>query len=161
MKEELGLVDPVWSSHPSEWRNLCTLWLRVEGALAKTGRPDLTTKEINDLMVPPDILHWMLGRKLSQDHPLPDESFGNVWTTFLSGLTVSDWERTSTILEEVWCRPGLTGIVFFLLGTYWQAEYSGTGKDWYNNVKRVEQIFHIILSHPELSACILYFRNSS
>ena len=150
LKHELGLVDPVWSSHPSEWRALCRLWLRVEGSLAKTGLPDLTRRELNDLTVPPDVLNWMINTQLSQEHPPPDDGFGKVWTTFLSQLAVSDWETTSDILQEMWCRPGQTGIVFLLLGTHWQAEYCGTGKDWHKNVKRVESIFNIILSHSAL-----------
>lgn len=139
----------MWSSHPSEWRTLCQLWLRVEGSLAKTGLPDLTHPEIKDLTVPPDVLNWMINRQLSQEHPPPDDGFAKVWTTFLSQLAVSDWE-TSDILQEMWCRPGPTGIVFLLLGTHWQAEYCGTGKSWHQNVKRVGSIFNIILSHPAL-----------
>ena len=150
LKHELGLVDPVWSSHPSEWRALCRLWLRVEGSLAKTGLPDLTRRELNDLTVPPDVLNWMINTQLSQEHPPPDDGFGKVWTTFLSQLAVSDWETTSDILEEMWCRPGQTGIMFLLLGTHWQAEYCRTGKDWHKNVKHVESIFNII-QHCTLS----------
>lgn len=161
LKRELGLVDPVWSSHPSEWRNLCTLWLRVEGALARTGRADLTTQEINELTVPPDILSWMLNKKLSQEHPPPDGTFGKVWTTYLSRLPITEWENASDILKEVWCRPGQTGVVFFLLGTYWQGEYCGTGKDWHNNVKRVEKLFNILLSNPALYAFTFPSRNIS
>lgn len=155
LKEELGLVDPVWSAQPSEWRSLCTLWLRVESALGKTGRPDLTIQEIGDLIVPPDIIAWMLGNKLAEDHPLPDGGFGAIWTTFLSGLPTSEWGKSIDIIKEMWCRPGPTGIVFFLLGTYWQAEYSGTGKGWYTNVKRIEHIFNIILDNPALYVVVL------
>jgi hypothetical protein len=56
----------------------------------------------------------------------------------------------SDILQEIWCRPEQTGIMFLLLGMHWQAEYCGTGKDWHKNVKHVESIFNIILSHPAL-----------
>jgi hypothetical protein len=158
LKEELGLVDPMWSSHPSEWRRLCTLWLRVDSALGRTGRTDLSIQEINDLIVPPDIIAWMLRTQHSQDHPPPDGGFGDVWTTFLSRLTISEWETTSDIIKEMWCRPGPTGVVLFLLGTYWQSEYSGTGKSWYTNIKRVESIFNCILANPAVYVLIFYVR---
>ena len=161
IKQELGLVNPVWSSHPAEWKRLCTLWLCVEGSLGKTGRPDLTNQEINNLAVPPDIVNWMLRKKLSQEHPQPDGGFDKVWTTFLSRLAISDREKTSDILQEMWCRPGHTGIVFLLLGMHWQAEYFGTGKDWHRNVKCVEHIFNIIISHPSLYVFNLLIRHVS
>ena len=120
--------------------------------------PDLTNQEINNLAVPPDIVNWMLHKKLSQEHPQPDGGFDKVWTTFLSQLAISDREKTSDILQEMWCRPGHTGIVFLLLGMHWQAEYFGTGKDWHRNVKRVEHIFNIIISHPSLYVFNLLIR---
>ena len=120
--------------------------------------PDLTNQEINNLAVPPDIVNWMLRKKLPQEHPQPDSGFDKVWTTFLSRLAISDREKTSDILQEMWCRPVHTGIVFLLLGMHWQAEYFGTGKDWHRNVKRVEHIFNIIISHPSLYVFNLLIR---
>jgi hypothetical protein len=146
----LGLVDPTWCSYPPEWRALCTLWLRAEAALSKTGLSDLKVTQINTISLPDDIKTWMLNKKISEDGPLPSNDFGKIWTDFLSQRKISEWQDTKDILQEPWCRPGKTGIVIFLLGIYWQAEYSGTGKDWHRNVQRVDNLFNIILSNPAL-----------
>jgi hypothetical protein len=71
----------------------------------------------------------MINTQLSQEHPQLDDGFGKIWTTFLLQLAVLDWETTLDILQEMWCRPGQTRIVFLLLEIHWQAEYCGTGKD--------------------------------
>ena len=48
----------------------------------------------------------------------------------------------------------------FLLGTYWQAKYSGAGKDWFANVERIDTIFNVILSHPDMYAFRSSFRTN-
>ena len=53
-------------------------------------------------------------------------------------------------MNEFWCRPGKTGIIIFLVGLYWQAVYSGSGKTWASNLERVEAIFCAILKAPAL-----------
>lgn len=113
------------------------------------------------MTVPPDIIAWMLSKTHSQDLPPPDGTFGDTWTAFLSRLTISEWENTSDVIKEMWCRPGPTGVVLFLLGTYWQSEYSGTGKSWYTNVKRVQSLFNIILANPAVYALLFYVRKLS
>jgi hypothetical protein len=53
-------------------------------------------------------------------------------------------------MSEMWTHPGKTGIIGLLLCLYWQAEYSGGGKDWELNMDRVKCIFNAILAIPEL-----------
>ena len=73
-----------------------------------------------------------------------------------SGLTPNQHrrclERTSpsTVMSEVWAHPGKTGVIGLLLCLYWQAEYSGAGNDWNDNVKCIDSIFDAILAIPEL-----------
>ena len=160
IKRELGLVDPVWSSYPPQWRSLCALWLRVESALARTGHPDLSNDELTDLQVPEDIRQWMIDKRRSDKTQNPRSDFGKIWTKFLTGVALSASKGKRNILNEMWCRPGKTGIVMFLLGTYWQAEYSGSGKDWFANVERIDTIFNVILSHPDMYAFRSSFRTN-
>jgi len=150
IKGELGLIDPDWGSYPSEWRSLSALWLRVDAALAKTGRGDLTIVEINSMSIPGNVKDWLMSKKMSRDAHPPDSGFGKVWTDFLANLPVSKWAKKPCILQEQWCRPGKTGVVLFLLGIHWQAKYSATGNDWNRNVERIQQIFNIILTDPTL-----------
>lgn len=95
-----------------------------------------------------------MSKKMSQDAQPPDSGFGKVWTDFVAGLQMSKWAKKHDILQEQWCRPGKTGIILFLLGIHWQAKYSATGNDWYSNVKRVEEMFNIILTDPTLYAIV-------
>jgi hypothetical protein len=151
----LGLIDLDWGSYPAEWRSLSTLWLRVEVSLAKTGRGDLSIAEVNSMSIPSAVKDWMMSKKMSQNADPPGSGFGKVWTDFLAALPMSKWAKQQDILQEQWCRPGKTGIVLFLLGINWQAKYSATGKDWYLNVKRVEEMFNIILADPTLHVIVL------
>lgn len=150
IKGELGLIDPDWSAHPSEWRSLSALWLRVEAALGKTGHNDLSIAEVNGTSLPQSVKDWMLSKKLSQDAHPPDSRFGKIWTDFIAGLPLSEWQEKGSILQEKWCRPGKTGVVMFLLGVYWQAKYSGAGNDWISNVQRIDAVFNLILANPNL-----------
>jgi hypothetical protein len=149
-RDGLGLVDPVWTSYGKEWRSLAALWLRAETALSKTGRCDLTITEINDSTIPNAIKDWMYSKRMAQDARPPDDRFGKVWTAFLASLKIDTYPDGDALLEEVWCRPGQTGIVLFILGLYWQAEYSGAGNDWQRNMELVKDIFTKILSAPKL-----------
>jgi hypothetical protein len=114
IKSELGLIDPDWTSYPSEWRSLSLLWLRADVALAKTGCGDLSIAEINRLSIPADLKDWMISKKMSRDVHPPDSGFGKVWTAFLADLSIPTWAKGGSILQEEWCRPGKTGIVLFL-----------------------------------------------
>ena len=53
-------------------------------------------------------------------------------------------------MTEIWCCLGKTGILGLILCLYWQAEHSGAGNDWIENMKRVEGIFNAILADPDL-----------
>ena len=79
----------------------------------------------------------------------PPESFGKVFTNYLKGLPSTVLEIGGTVMTEIWCRPGKTGIMGLLLCLNWQAVYSGAGRDWEGNMKCVEAIFNAILA-PDL-----------
>jgi hypothetical protein len=108
------------------------------------------------MLIPSAVKDWMMSKKMSQDAHPPDSGFGKVWTDFLAGLQMSKWAKKQNILQEQWCRPGKTGIILFLLGIHWQAKYSATGNDWYLNVKRVQEMFNIILADPTLHVIVLF-----
>jgi hypothetical protein len=58
--------------------------------------------------------------------------------------------KGDAVLDQIWCRPGKTGIIVFLVGLYWQSEYSGAGNAWSDNMTLVNRIFHAILDAPTL-----------
>jgi len=87
---------------------------------------------------------------MQTDPTPPGESFGNDFTNFLGNLPWSSITKGDGILQQVWCCPGKTGIVFLLVGLHWQAVYSGAGKKWERNVKLVDNIFRTILTAPSL-----------
>lgn len=155
LKQELGLTDPVWTAYGDKWRSIGALWLRAEITLSKTGRLDLSIEEINSLNMPEVIKNWILSTRSSQDGQPPDSTFGKIWSDYILALPFAEWKNDNMILQEPWCRPGRTGIIVFLLGLHWQAEYSGGGRDWERNINRVGEIFELILAHPEL--CVLCF----
>jgi len=63
-----------------------------------------------------------------------------------SGATATN----GTVMNEMWCRQGKTGIIGLILCLYWQASFSGAGNDWKVNMQRVEDIFNAILAELEL-----------
>jgi len=149
-KEDLGLLDPTWSSYGKEWQELACLWVRAETTLVRMGLPDLTFAQVNGSTLPTIIKDWMFNKLMSLDAVPPEEGFGNVWTSYLKALPVGRWKGKGGILKELWCRPGKTGCFHFLLGLHWQALYSGAGNDWTSNVQLVHELFKLILSDPQL-----------
>ena len=87
---------------------------------------------------------------MRNDAPRPAESFRNEFTDYLVGLPWTSVADKSAIMDEIWCRPGKTGIVILLVGLHWQALYSGAGKKWVSNIERVATIFDAILEVPSL-----------
>jgi hypothetical protein len=139
-----------WESLGAEWQALAALWLRAETALFKAGRTDLSFTEIQKASIPDEWKEWMNAKLLKTDAKRPAESFGQVFTNYLNGLPSTMMDIGGTVMMEIWCRQGRTGILGLLLCLYWQAEYSGGGKSWKANMKRVEGIFNAILAIPEL-----------
>jgi hypothetical protein len=139
-----------WESLGAEWQALAALWLRAETALFKAGRTDLSFTEIQKASIPDEWKEWMNAKLLKTDAKRPAESFGQVFTNYLNGLPSTVMDIGGTVMTEIWCRQGRTGILGLLLCLYWQAEYSGGGKSWKANMKRVEGIFNAILAIPEL-----------
>jgi hypothetical protein len=143
-------VGDGWENGGTPWHSLAAIWLRAEGILAKTGRNDLQFKEIHASSLPPAIKDWMCSRIMQTDAIPPAESFGNDYTDFLGNLPWTSMIKGNAVLDQVWCRPGKTGIVFLLVGLHWQAVYSGAGKKWERNLKLVDTIFRTILAVPSL-----------
>jgi hypothetical protein len=150
LREEVGLSGAPWESLGSIWQTLAAQWLRVEAALGTSGRTDLTYDEIRKSSIPDQWKDWMSAKLMKTDAQRPSESFGQGFTDYLRGLPLSTLKVRGTVMSEMWSCPGKTGVIGLLLCLYWQVEYSGSGKDWEGNVKRVESIFNAILAIPEL-----------
>ena len=54
------------------------------------------------------------------------------------------------VMQQMWCRPGKTGTLGLLLCLFWQAQYSGVGPEWNNNINSVKQILNAIILEPSL-----------
>src|SRR5260370_42444942 len=85
-KEDLGLLDPTWSSYGKEWQELACLWVRAETALVRMGLPDLTFAQVNGSTLPTIIKDWMVNKLMSLDAVSPEEVIGNVWPSYLTAL---------------------------------------------------------------------------
>ena len=150
LREEVGLAGPAWESMGAQWQTLGSLWLCAEQALSKSGRTDLLMDEVRKSDIPAEWQDWMYVKIMRTDAMRPSESFGKVLTDYLSGLSPGSVKTGGTVMANIWCRPGKTGILGLLLCLYWQAEYSGAGKDWNSNMRCVEGILNAILAEPEL-----------
>jgi hypothetical protein len=134
----------------AEWQALASLWLHAEKALAKSGRADLSFEEVQQSDIPEEWKEWMYAKTMKIDAKRPSESFGKTFTNYLRGLPSGAMEGGGTVMANIWCRPGKTGILGLLLCLYWQGEYSGAGNDWKANIRCIEGIFHAILALPKL-----------
>jgi hypothetical protein len=150
LHEEVGLAGPNWESLGADWKAPAALWLHAEMALAKSCRTDLSYNQIWESSIPDQWKDWMYAKLMKTNTKGPSESFGKVFTAYLDGLLSSTMAIQGTVMAEIWCRPGKTGIIGLLLCLYWQAEYSGAGHGWQANVKRVGYIFNAILAEPQL-----------
>jgi hypothetical protein len=134
----------------AEWQSLASLWLRTDTALIRSGRTDLSFKEIHQLSIPDDWKQWMFAKIMKVDAKCPPDSFGKVFTDYLHGLPANTDVIGGTVMDQAWSRSGPTGVIGLILCLYWQAVYSGAGHDWHANMKHVERIFNAILDIPEL-----------
>ena len=150
IREEVGLVGKPWKDLGKPWHSLATLWLRAEVLLAKTGRPDIGIKDIHNSSLPMPLKDWLYSKLLHQDAPCRREDFECKITDYLLKLPWETITHGDGILEQVWCHPGRTGIIIFLLGLYWQADSLNVGMAWQENLQRVETIFWAILQAPNL-----------
>ena len=150
LREEVGLAGPDWESLGAEWKTLAALWLRAEVLLSKSDRTDLSFDQIRLSSIPEAWKDWMSAKLMNVDANRPAEIFGTVFTDYLNKLPSSTMAIGGTVMTEIWCRPGKTGIIGLLLCLYWQAECSGAGNDWKMNITRVGYIFNAILGQPEL-----------
>jgi hypothetical protein len=133
-----------------EWKALAALWLRTEILLARSDRSDLSFAQIHKSSIPDEWKEWMNAKLMNIDAQRPAESFGKSFTGYLKGLPSSSMKINGTVMTEIWCRPGKTGIIGLLLCLHWQAVFSGAGNDWNENMKRVEDIFNAIAAEPNL-----------
>jgi len=129
---------------------LASLWLWAEAALAKSGCTDLSFNEIRQSSIPQEWKDWMSAKLMVTDTTRPSELFGKVFTEYIQGLPASITTIGGSVMSEAWCCSGKTGIIGLVLCLYWQAEYSGAGKDWERNIERVEGIFNTLIATPEL-----------
>jgi len=150
LREEVGLSGNAWESLGADWQALGALWLRAETAIATSGRRDLSFTQIRKSTLPDSWKEWMNAKLMKTATQRPPKSFGKVLTDYLKSLPSTKSEGRDTIMTEVWCRPGETGIIGLLLCLYWQSGYPGAGNDWKANVKRVEHIYNAILVQTDL-----------
>jgi hypothetical protein len=106
--------------------------------------------EVSSSSIPDEWKEWIIAKINKTPASPPLDTFGQVLTTFLSRLPQSVFKVGGTVITQVWCRPGKTGIVGLMLCLRWQAKYSDTGHNWKANIKRVERIFNAIIAHPDL-----------
>jgi hypothetical protein len=92
----------------------------------------------------------MFAKAMNVDAQSPSESFGKVFTAYLHSLPSGTDTIGGTVMDQAWSRPGRTGVIGLILCLYWQAVYSGAGKDWRANIEHTERIFNAILAIPEL-----------
>jgi hypothetical protein len=78
------------------------------------------------------------------------DRFRQMLLDYLHRLPSSVFSVGGTVMSQVWCHPGRTGILRLLLCLYWHAKYSGTGPDWNANMKCIKQIYNAIIEHPDL-----------
>jgi len=147
--EEVGLAGPNWESLGVDWKALAALWLRAEIALAKFCQTNLSYNQIREASIPDQWKDWMYAKLMKTDAKGPSESFRKVFTAYLNGLPSSTMAIQGTVMTEIWCRPGKTGIISLLLCLYWQAEYSV--QDMVG--KRMSSVLNIFLT--------LFWRNHS
>ena len=150
LREEVGLSGAAWESRGAEWHSLAALWLRTETAVSKSSRSNLSFTEIRKAPIPDEWKEWMNAKLMKINAKRPSDTFGSVLSDYLSGIQSTTSDSGGTVMTQIWCRPGKTGILGLLLCLYWQAEYSGAGHDWKANMKHVESIFNAILAEPEL-----------
>jgi hypothetical protein len=150
LREEVGLCGKAWEDLGKPWHTIATLWLRAETVLAKTGRLDNEMKDVHSSSLPQPLKDWIYSKIMQQDATQPGEPFGNVFTDYLANLPWDALTQGDAVLDQIWCRPGKTGIIVLLLGLYWQAEHSEGRNAWQENVKRVDMIFQAILKAPKL-----------
>ena len=150
LREEIGLVGPAWESLGREWQSLAKLWLCMELFLIKAAQSNLSFNKICLSNIPQDWKDWMSAKLMSSGASQPVESFRPKFTKYLKGLPPSVRRTGGTVMEQVWCRSGKTGTVGLLLCLFWQAEYSGAGNEWKENIKCIQEIFQAILSEPNL-----------
>ena len=139
-----------WDSLGSQWQSLARLWLRAELALVKAARSDLSFNNISQSELPEDWKNWMISKLMKSDAHHPINTFRQHFTDYIKRLPTDVWKEGGTVMQQVWCHSGKTGILGLLLCLYWQAEYCGTGHAWKGNIKAAEQIFNAILSEPDL-----------
>ena len=148
--EEAGLAGAALVSLGPQWQALAALWLHTEAILSKGAQSDLSLDEIHSSDIPDAWKDWMNAKHLKADTQTPLDTFGQVLTDYLAGLPSSTGKVGGSIMKQVWCWPGKTGIFDLLLCLYWQVEYAGARNDWDKNLKCVENIFNAILSDPGL-----------
>jgi hypothetical protein len=139
LREEVRLAGPDWESLGAEWKTLTALWLCAEILLSKTGRTDLSFTEIHVSLIPDAWKDWMSAKVMNTDAHHPTQAFGLVFTDYLNKLPSSTMVIEGTVMTEIWCRPGTTGIIGLL-----------PGHDWKVNLAHVRYIFNAILGQPEL-----------
>ena len=140
----------MWESLGAGWHSLCALWLQAEAILARTSIPDLSFTQICKSAIPDDWKKWMNAKLMKADMDCPQKGFGKVLMQYLKGPPSTTLAGSATVVTEIWCCPGVTGIVRLLLCLCWQANSPGSQKDLKANIKRVGSIYSAIIMVSDL-----------
>ena len=118
--------------------------------LSKSGHIDLSFNEIYQSSGLAEWEEWMYAKVMKTDEKYLVKLFEKVFTNYLNGLMSSIMVIKATVMTEIWCHPGKTGIIGLLLCFYWQAKYSGSENECTANIKHIEYIFNSILVEPNM-----------
>ena len=111
----------------AEWQALASLWLRAEKALFRSSRTDLSFDEVHKSSILEEWKDWIYAKIMKTDAKRPSASFRKAFTNYLGGLPSDTVAIGGAVMDNIWCRPGKTGILGLMLCLYWQGEYSALG----------------------------------
>jgi hypothetical protein len=150
LRDECGLLSPVWDSYGAEWQDFTRKWLLAEGILAKAGKGPMTTKDVKSTGLPKDLQKWAVAMitKTPFDSTTLTDAFGEEMKKWWNKICPTVVAGAEAILLHSWCRIGCTGIIMLVLGMHWWAAKSGRGKAWSKVLKEMTAMFDVLANAP-------------
>ena len=99
----------------AKWQDIAALWLRAETVLSQSSHSNLSFTQICKSTIPEDWKNWKNSKLMWTNAQTPVESFRKVFTEYLKGLPPTTIQCGGTVMVQIWCRPGQTGIIGLLL----------------------------------------------
>lgn len=126
---EIGFDNYTVGELGDRWKQLCQLWVTAEAALM--GAPGMSPMSsfAKEFRPPKSLVEWsnLRKQKSSETVSFRDLTMGmRNWSQrcFIGCKDVND------AVEREWCRPGLGGIILFLLGLREWARQIKTNEEW-------------------------------